>query len=203
MQKSPRASAILLFLCAALAVAQRSASRNVAFDPSARFTGLKSYAWFDDPKWVMPKGNAVVDGQFIDRTVRAAVNASLGRKGFAKVEGGASFSVSYLWSDAGGRSQGKWGSESWWGVTIAPTTFEMGSVTPVAQDPTSAGDVVTQYRRQSTLVLEIRDGHGKVVWRGARTAATGSNPQDLARGIDHAVGKLLAQFPPKTGAEAK
>jgi len=203
MLKSPRLPAIVLFLCAAHAVAQKTPSRDVAYDPGASFAGLRSYAWFDDPKWVMPKGNAVVDGQFVDRTVRAAVNAKLGRKGFEKVEGDSSFYVSYLWSDAGGSSQGKWGSESWWGLTIAPGTFEMGPVTPAAQDPTSAGDVGTKYRRQSTLVLEIRDGHGKVVWRGARTAATGSNPHDLARGIDHAVGTMLAHFPPKTGAEAK
>jgi len=105
MLKSPRLPAIVLFLCAAHAVAQKTPSRDVAYDPGASFAGLRSYAWFDDPKWVMPKGNAVVDGQFVDRTVRAAVNANLGRKGFEKVEGDSSFYVSYLWSDAGGSSQ--------------------------------------------------------------------------------------------------
>ena len=44
---------------------------NFAYDHAASFQGLKTYAWFDDPNFQMPGGNSIVDGQFVDKRVRA------------------------------------------------------------------------------------------------------------------------------------
>jgi len=200
MARSLRRSAILFF-CAAFAFAQEGASRGVAYDPAARLTGLKSYSWFADPRRAMPAGNAVVDGEFIDRTVRAAVNARLGRKGFTKVQTDANFSVAYALSDAGGASQNKWELPSNW--VIDKPLLQAGTATQKEPNPAFVPDSGTKYQRRSVLVLEIRDDRGALVWRGARTHATGTNPDDLARGIDHAVAKLLANFPPKARAHGK
>lgn len=206
MRNTLRQSAILFFVCAALAAAQKKAPPDFAYDPEASFTGLKSYAWFDDPKSVMPGGNAIVDGQFIDRSVRQAVEAELARKGFTKVEKDASFYVAYHESDSGGLSQDKWGVYSWWtGFSIGGGEWypRAGSdtVTLPPSDAAFAVDTGTKYRRNSALVLDIRDSQGKLIWRGARMAKNGTNPHDLARAIDHAVARLLSQFPPKTAAK--
>ena len=52
-------------------------------------------------------------------------------------------------------------------------------------------------------MLDIRDSQKKLIWRGGRTAMIGTNPDELAKDIDRAVALLLAEFPPKTGTEAK
>ena len=80
--------------------------------------------------------------------------------------------------------------------------FSSGLTQPET-NPAFVDDSGTKYRHRSILVLEIRDSQKTLIWRKARMTATGSNPDALAKGIDHAVGKLLAHFPPKTGAEKK
>ena len=58
----------------------------------------------------MPQGNSIVDGQFIDRNVREAVNDTLQKKGYVKVDKDASFYVAYHADAAGVLCQDKWGS---------------------------------------------------------------------------------------------
>lgn len=185
MLKTLRLPALLLLLAAALACAGKNPPPDFAYDHTASFTGLKTYAWFDDPTWVMPQGNSIVDGQFVDRNVRQAVDLNLQKKGYTKVDSGdASFYVAYHGGSAGVASQDKWGVYSWW------STYYVASVG-------------TTYRKQSTLVLDIRDSQKKLIWRGGRTAMIGTNPEQLAKDIDRAVALLIGEFPPAPGAEAK
>lgn len=182
--KLPRLTAALLLL-GALGCMHKNPPPDFAYDHTASFAGLKTYAWFEDPNWVMPQGNSIVDGQFIDRNVRKAVNESLQKKGYVMADpGNASFYVAYHGGSAGVLSQDKWGVYSWWNVYY--TDY--------------AG---TKYRKQSTLVLDVRDSQKKLIWRGGRTALIGTNPDELAGDIDRAVALLLAEFPPKPGTEAK
>ena len=81
MLKSLGRSVLLLSLAAALGCAHKNPPPDFAYDHAASFAGLKTYAWFDDPNWVMPQGNSIIDGQFIDRNVRA------GRQRHAAEEG--------------------------------------------------------------------------------------------------------------------
>src|SRR5690242_6520730 len=128
---------------------------NFAYDHSASFTGLKTYAWFDDPNFQMPGGNSIVDGQFVDRRVRAAVEAELQKKGYAKAQGDADIYVSYSTNPAGVVSQDKFGRYQWW-------------------SPTYVGG--TKYRKEGSLVLDIRDRQHRLVWRGFKQAILGTDP---------------------------
>jgi Domain of unknown function (DUF4136) len=176
---------ILLCLAATLACAGKNPPPDFAYDHTASFANLKTYAWFEDPTWEFPQGNSIVDGRFVDQHIRQAVNDTLTKKGFAQVDtGSASFFVSYHGGSAGVLSQDKWGVYSWWNVYYVDY----------------AG---TKYRKQSNLVLDIRDDKYKLIWRGGRTALIGTNPEQLKKDIDKAVALLLAQFPPKPGPEAK
>lgn len=150
---------------------------NFAYDHSASFAGLKTYAWFDDPGFQMPGGNSIVDGQFVDRRVRAAVEKELARKGYAKSESGeADIYVSYSTNPAGVVSQDKFGRYAWW-------------------SPTLVGG--TKYRKEGSLVLDVRDRQHRLVWRGFKQAIIGTNPESVGRDIDDAVDDLLDKFPPK------
>jgi hypothetical protein len=184
MLKTLRRTALLLSLAATLACAHKNPPPDFAYDHAVSFAGLKTFAWFDDPTWVMPQGNSIVDGQFVDRNVRQAVNDTLTKNGYVKVEKDANFYVAYHGGAAGVLSQDKWGVYSWWNVYYVDY----------------AG---TKYRKQSNLVLDIRDDKYKLIWRGGRTALIGTNPEQLKKDIDKAVALLLAQFPPKPGTEAK
>jgi hypothetical protein len=150
-----------------------------------------------------------VDGQFIDRHVREAVNEKLKKEGYALVAGDdANFFVAYHEGSVGGLSQGKWGvySSSAGSYVASETAPELNSQTPsmgLEINPRSDGYTATKYGKQNTLVLDIRDSQKKLIWRGGRTAMIGSNPDELKKNIDHAVALLLAKFPPKTGTEAK
>ena len=179
-----RRSMLLLALAGTLACAHKNPPPDFAYDHAASFAGPKTFAWFDDPNWVMPQGNSIVDGQFVDRNVRQAVNDTLTKNGYVKVEKDANFYVAYHGGSAGVLSQDKWGVYNWWNVYYVDY----------------AG---TKYHKQSNLVLDIRDDKYKLIWRGGRTAMIGTNPDALKKDIDRAVALLLAQFPPKPGTEAK
>jgi hypothetical protein len=150
---------------------------NFAYDHSVSFAGVKTYAWFDDPNFQMPGGNSIVDGQFIDRRVRAAVEKELAKKGYVKSDSGeADIYISYSTNPAGVVSQDKFGRYAWW-------------------SPTYVGG--TKYQKEGSLVLDVRDRGRRLVWRGFKQAIIGTNPEAVGRDIDDAVDDLLGKFPPK------
>jgi hypothetical protein len=152
-----------------------------ASDPNARFEGLRTFAWFDDPSFQVPRGGSVVDGQFIDRNIRDAVDRDLTKKGFQKAASGkADFSVAYHVDQVGVASQDKFGGYDWWSGYIY---------------------VGAKYRKEGSLTLDVRDAGNKLIWRANKTAIIGTNPEAVKRDIDDAVGDLLAKFPPKTPGE--
>lgn len=196
-----RRSAILLLLCAVLTAAKKKPPSDPAFDPAADFSRLKSYAWIDGASGAAPEGNSIVDGQFIDRRVREAVNARLTRKGFVKVEKDPSFYVAYREGAAGGMSQNKWDVPPKY--AIDEPWLQAGEVRQPVLDPAFVADSGTNYRKRSILVLDILDSQKKLIWHGSRTSMTGTNPDELAKSIDHAVGRLLEKFPPKSRGDAR
>jgi hypothetical protein len=152
-----------------------------ASDPAARFEGLKTFGWYEDPEWKMPRGGSVVDGQFIDRRIREAVDRDLTKKGFQKAaDGKADFQVQYHVDQVGVASQDKFGGYNWWSGYIY---------------------VGAKYRKEGSLTLDVRDAGNKLIWRANKTALTGTNPESVGRDIDDAVGDLLSKFPPKTPGE--
>ncbi len=130
----------------------------------------------------MPGGSSIVDGRFVDDTIRKAVDNTLRKKGVAPVAPGATpdIYVSYITRPDGVASQDRFGKYSWWTVTLW------------------AG---TKYRKEGTLYLDIRDSEHRLVWRGLKTAILGDNPDSLRRDIERAVSELLAEYPPPPGAK--
>jgi Domain of unknown function (DUF4136) len=154
-----------------------------ASDPAARFSGLRTWAWYDDPTFKMPGGGSIVDGRFVDERVRKAVDRDLAKKGLEKVESGkADLYVSYHTDTIGVVSQDKYGGYDWWTMTIV---------------------VGAKYQKKGALTLDIRDADYKLVWRGEKAAIVGTNPEAVGRDIDDAVGDLLSKFPPTPGSETK
>jgi hypothetical protein len=185
MKKALLRRAILLALPTALACAHKNPPPDFAYDHATSFAGLTTYAWYDDPTWKMPQGNSIVDGQFIDRHVREAVNQDLQKKGYRKVEtGDPSFFVAYHTDAAGVLSQDKYGVYGWWNWSYVDYYG-------------------TKYRKQGMLALDIRNGRKELVWRGTRIVMVGTNPDELAKDIDRAAALLLDEFPPPPAKEAK
>jgi len=203
MSRRSTGAAFLLALACAPACAPRNPPLDFAFDHAARFGALETYAWLADPSSKAPRGNAVVDGPFLDRNVRARVDAVLRAKGYRKIESGdPSFYVAFRLDAAGFSSQDKYAVSGasggiWLGDdhTNGPQNEQ---VQPGAggRPNATAGYSGTEYQKRETLVLDIRDADRALVWRGARTTKAGTNPDAIARDIDDSVRLLLAKFPP-------
>ena len=178
MRSILRTGAILLALSSAVGCAHKNPPPDFDYNHTANFAGLTTYAWYDDPTWKIPKGNSIVDGQFIDRNVRDAVDATLQKKGYQKIDGGSpTFFVAYHTDAAGVVSQDKYGVYGWW---------NWGYVDYYG----------TKYRKQGMLALDVRNGGRELIWRGVRIVMVGTNPEAMKSDIDGAVGILLAEFPP-------
>ncbi len=157
-------------------------SYHYAFDPAYTFTQPKTYAWYKDPNFQMPGGSSIVDGRFVDETVRQAIDETLLKRGVHPVVTGQApdIYVSYTTRPDGVESQDRFGAYSWWSGTIW------------------AG---TKYRKEGTLYIDVRDTGYKLVWRGLKSTLLGTNPDAIARDIRRAVSELLAEYPPPPGAK--
>jgi Domain of unknown function (DUF4136) len=177
-----RRLALLAMLLAAAACAGKP-EIHFAWDQAASFAGLKTWAWYADPNFQMPGGGSIVDGRFIDERVRAAVERDFARKGMSKgEEGRADLYVSYSTRPDGVVSQDRFGRYDWWTATIV---------------------VGAKYQKAGTLTLDVRDRERRLVWRGAKSAILGTNPEKVGRDIDDAVGDLLSKFPPPQAAAGR
>jgi hypothetical protein len=175
-----RLATSLAVLAAALSCAGKP-SLQFASDPNARFDGLKTFAWYVDPSFQIPRGGSTVDGQFIDRRIREAADKDMTKKGFQKsADGKADLYLAYHVDQVGVASQDKFGGYDWWSGYIY---------------------VGAKYQKEGSLTLDVRDANYKLVWRANKTAIIGRNPEAVGRDIDDAVGDLLSKFPPTKPGE--
>jgi len=180
MTRAPLRASLLLLAGAIGAAGCRGThpAPQFSWDKAADFAALKTYAWWDGPGYPMPHGDSIIDGQFIDRHVRSAVDATLQKKGFRKVApGNANFIVGYYSGDTG--------------------------VSDEVKDPNYAwltGYETTMYEKSRQITIDIRDPGKKLLWRGSITRLEGENPDAAGREIDHEVDALLSHFPPAPGA---
>jgi hypothetical protein len=173
-------AAMLLLFVTAVACASKNPPLAFAYDHTESFAHLKTYAWYTS---TVPHGNSIVDGWFIDRTVREAVDKSLQTKGFhASEDGGADIFVAYQLEDEGVLSQ---------------DTFEKTRMTSLWRWNWDHLEYAgTNYLKKSGFLLEIRDRQKRVVWQGVRLGKAGKNPEEIARRIQKSVDVLLSKFPP-------
>ncbi len=147
--------------------------------PTASFTGLTTYAWFEKPA---PTATPGVHNEAVGWRVKDAVDLALEDRGYRRAIEGESpdFQVAYFataWDMVEYSAVNTyWGYQVDWYVT---------------------GGYVQAYR-QGTLVIDIVDPKSnELLWRGSASGAV-SNPsdQEIARKIREAVYLIFESFPP-------
>lgn len=173
-----RRLAVLLFAVAAVAACTATRTQpEFAWDKTASFAYVKTFAWYDGPPFEYPHGGSIADGRFIDEHVRKAVEAALERKGFQRVaEGSSDIHVTYHTSATGLVDHDVWGRYGWWSPYV---------------------HVASTYQKTGALALDFRDGDKKLLWRGVVSGVVGSNLEEVTETIESAVADLLENFPPR------
>jgi len=178
--------ALLSLMIASAALAALPACRGThpppvyAWDQAAAgsFAGMKTYAWYEGPNFQVPHGDSIIDGQFIDRTVREAVDEALGKRGFQKVdEAKASMLVSYGTGDTR--------------VTDQVKDWNRAVLTGYEND---------MYEKSRQIIIDIYNPAKTLVWQGSITRLEGEDPAQVGREIRHETDVLLSHFPPAPGS---
>lgn len=174
--------AFLALFAGALACAGTRPAPHFSWDSKQNFAAIRTFAWYQDPSFQMPHGDSIADGRFLDAHIRQAIEAGLEKKGYRKEAGhDADILVAYHTGQSGVASQDEYGVYDWWWF---PVYVYEGS----------------DYEKERTLVIDIRDFGKKLVWRGAIRRLEGTNPEAVAREIDRTAADLLSRFPPAPGA---
>jgi hypothetical protein len=178
----------LLILSVSLALAACSTPRVFTdYNPEAQFTAYHSYSWREKPEKAPP----LVQQRIID-----AIDAQLRAKGWTLMpEGGdvalaahvatrQEYELDTFYDDP---FWGGWGWRGGWG-----RGWGMG-----------AGFQHSRVRSYTvgTLVLDMFDAHTKqAIWRGTAEGTVPQKPEKLTAGIQTAVAKMFAEFPPGSTA---
>ena len=168
-------------LAAALAVGVLAACAGThpkpvyAWDKKENFATMKAWAWYEDPTFQMPHGDSIIDGAFLDGHIRSAIDDALRHKGYEKVKPElATMWVAYHTGDTGVGERDEYGNYEWWTGEVTATNWE----------------------KERTVTIDIRDKDRKLVWRGQIDRLEGQNPDAVARELNREVATLLAHFPP-------
>jgi hypothetical protein len=190
--RAMRATAsVLLVVLAALVGACSSVRTRSDFDPGADFSAWRTYAWY--PGGPPASGDLRLDNSLIHSRVEAAVDHTLGVRGFTQVRDRTpDFYVNFHLSTEqrldvrdmnrvyfGGPHGRHWRGAGWGGVGWTET-------------------VVDQYEA-GTLVIDLVDvSLRRLVWRGSGTRRLSTNPQPdrITRRVNEAVDEILSRFPP-------
>jgi hypothetical protein len=151
-----------------------------AYDHKANFAVLKTYAWYADPTFVIPHGDSIIDGAFLDEHIREAIDNAMHKKGYTKVDpANANMLVAYHTGDTGVGEHDEFGNYEWWSGYVVATNWE----------------------KERTVTIDIRDSSRKLIWRGQVSRLEGSNPDAVARDLNGEIGTLLSKFPPSSMAK--
>ncbi len=158
------------------------------YDLSKDFSSLKTYEW--QTKTQPKTGDIRVDNPLLDARIRSAINDSLSKKGYKRItQEKPDFYVAYNYqirskieSDDVGMGVGfGWGSRRRFGGIAVDT-----------------GRYISEYD-EGVLVIDLNDASkGDLLWRGTGTARVNqhSKPEEITKGVNEAVEKILSQFPP-------
>lgn len=183
-----------LLLAAAVVVALPACSGisvDSVYDVQYDFANLNSFAW----EAKQPEQGADLPYDLLDRWIKGSVDNTLTAKGYSKTSGSPSFKVIYYIGvdEITGISTtyygGGWGG--YWGGGWGP--YYGGG-----------GTAVNTYRYdEATLTIDIIDPDPEVglIWRGTAkgTVSSERNSAKQQAGVDEAVQKMLARFPPEAG----
>jgi len=162
-----------------LACAGTHPAPRFAKDPNADLSPPRTYAWGDRPGLRKPHGDSIVDGAFLDKRIREAVERELASHGYRPAPAGQppDLLVSYQTGQDGVASADEWGTYTWWSF---PVYVYEGS----------------EYEKERVLTIELRDAGHKLQWRGQVVRLEGTNPEAVGREIDREVSELLSHLPP-------
>jgi hypothetical protein len=159
-----------------------SVSISSDYDPSTDFSQYKDYAWYSGKN--IP-GDALAANPLLQRSVVAAIDKLLAKRGFVKVdEGEADFIVV---THAGMKEKMRvtdWGSYGWYDPWWGPY----------------GGRVDVSYYDEGTLVIDFVDSQEKqLTWRGLAKGTVRDEPTSAERQkrLEELVTDILADFPPK------
>lgn len=160
------------------------------YNTSMDFSSLKTYAWQTESQ---PKtGDIRVDNSLLDDRIRSAINDSLSTKGYQRIfQGTPDFSVAYTYQirskiesntvtlgvGFGGGSSGRFGG----GVGV------------------DSGGNIREYD-EGLLAIDLHDASKEsLLWRGMGTTRVNQHatPEEIVKGINAWVEKILSQFPPQ------
>lgn len=167
---------LLLFAVAATNL-HAGIKAEVLYDKQADFSIYKTYRWVTGPVDDSP------EGQLIDKKIKLAADAELGKKGLQKVAEGepADLLITYY----GGLDSS---------LLMEGVRYELAPhVVWTGADPMG----VTNRYEAGTLVLDFADSSTeKIVWSGVAQAKA-PTPAQLRAKVEKAVKKVLKQYPPK------
>ena len=171
----------LLWGCQSIQVSQD-------YDLSEDFSSLKTYEW--QTKTQPKTGDIRVDNPLLDTRIRSAINDSLSKKGYQRItQGKPDFYVAYKY-----QVRSKIGSNDV-GIGVG---FGLGSSGRFGGIGVDTGKDISEYD-ESVLVIDLNDASkGDILWRGTGTARVNQHakPEEITRGINEVVDKILSQFPP-------
>ena len=150
------------------------------YDQAVDFSKFKTYKWgtANDPNDVL------LSNMLILKRVYEAIDLSLEKKGFKKVEADPDFLVYPHGATKEKTDIQSWGGSygGWWGA-----------------GPYGGGNIdVTQYT-EGTLVIDMVDmSDNQLFWRGVGTGAVGSpsTPEESTKNINRVIDQILKDFPP-------
>lgn len=158
------------------------------YDLSRDFSQLKTYAWRTENQ---PKtGDIRTDNSLLDARIRSAIDDSLARKGYLKIDQGEpDFHVAYTYQISSK-------------IETSSVTFgfgfgggSRGTYTGIGMD---SGGRVGEYDEGLWVIDLIDPSNEDLLWRGMGTMPVDQHakPEKTVKAINAGVEKILSQFPP-------
>ena len=154
------------------------------YDPSVDFSKYKTYKWgtASDPNDVLLKNPLIL------KRVYEAIDLTLGKKGFKKVDSDPDFLVYPHGATKQKTDIQSWGYGygGWWGAG------PYGSW--------GGGTIDVNQYTEGTLVVDMVDkSNNQLVWRGVGQGAVGnpSTPEESTKNINKVIEQILKDFPPQ------
>jgi len=175
---------IMILLAVTLVAGCSRFTVETRYDPMARFTALRTYAWRPGPP--LETGDPRIDDAVLDQRLRSAIERVLAKKGFRPAAEGKKpdFLVGYY-------------------VALHQETRTRTSNQLFGSDGQASPRPDTYPYEEGTLQIDIvNTANSKLLWRGAGIGVVdpSASPDTRKKRINAAVAQILSKFPPKTGA---
>ena len=179
---------IVLLCCTLIALAGCASSISVTsdYDPSADFSGLKSYQWVK----LQGTDDALAKAPLVMKRAMIAVDKALAAKGYVKVDAGTP--DFYVAVHAGVKDRINVDN---YGYTYGGWYGRFGGM----YGP--GGDIDVNYYKEGTIFVDVIQKKGdtyEMMWRGAGkgTVDPPKDPVEAQAKADDIAVQILAQFPP-------